>query len=182
MGPAKGLVAKRMRRESDLACGYRVATGRAPGDDDEVIVADLGKALAAFQETLVSGRTPFDRLRTALLVGDHRGAARYPVAAQRGLKLFIGEAGCALCHRGPHFTHGEFDKAGIPVRGTEGRYDWGRYSGVKAMHASRYNRLSRHDDDPARTRAVATRHAAADMESYGAFRVPGLRNVVHTPP
>lgn len=98
------------------------------------------------------------------------------------MKLFVGEARCALCHRGPHFTHGEFDKAGIPVRSADGRYDWGRYSGVKAMHASRYNRLSRHDDDAGRASAVATRHAVADLESYGAFRVPGLRNAARTPP
>jgi len=28
--------------------------------DDEAVLVDVGKALAAFQETLMSGRTPFD--------------------------------------------------------------------------------------------------------------------------
>lgn len=182
MGPAERVVAERVRRESDLLCGYRQATGRDPGPDDEVVVADLGKSIAAYLETLVSARTPFDRFRDALQRGDRRGAARYPPAAQRGLRLFVGEAGCALCHRGPLFTHGEFDKAGIPVRGADGRHDWGRYSGVKALLASRYNLLSRHNDDAARANALGTRHVAPDLESYGAFRVPGLRNVAQTPP
>ncbi len=182
MGPAERAVAERVRREPDLACGYRVATGRAPGDDDDALLADIGKALAAYQETLVSGRTPFDRFRDALLAGNRRAAARYPLAAQRGLKLFVGEAGCALCHSGPHFTHGEFDKAGIPVRGADGHHDWGRASGVKALHAGRYHRLSRHSDERGDAAATTTRHAAASAESAGAFRVPGLRNVAHTAP
>ncbi|MCU0937547.1 MAG: hypothetical protein MUF08_00295 [Burkholderiaceae bacterium] len=182
MGAAERLVAMRVRAEPDLACGYRAATGRDPGADDEVVIADLGKALAAFQETLVSPRTPFDDFRDALKRGDRRAAARYPAAAQRGARLFVGEAGCALCHRGPLFTHGEFDHAGIRVRGADGRVDWGRYSGVKALRASRYNLLSRHNDDPTRGNALGTRHVAPDVASYGAFRVPGLRNVADTPP
>jgi cytochrome c peroxidase len=182
MGPAERVVAERVRRESDLACGYRHATGRDPGADDEVVIAELGKSLAAYLETLVSARTPFDRFRDALLRRDRRDAARYPLAAQRGLKLFIGEAGCVLCHSGPLFTHGEFDKAGIAVRGVDGRYDWGRYAGVKALLAGRYNLQSRHNDDPSHANALPTRHVGPDVEAYGAFRVPGLRNVADTPP
>lgn len=182
MGPAERVVAERVRRHADLRCGYRSATGRAPGPDDDSVVADLGKSLAAFLETLVSAPTPFDRFRDALQRGDPHSAARYPVAAQRGLKLFLGEAGCALCHRGALFTHGEFDKAGIPVRGADGHHDWGRFSGVKALLASRYNLLSRHNDDATRATALGTRHVVPDLESYGAFRVPGLRNVGKTPP
>ena len=182
MGPAERLVAGRMRTEPDLACGYQAATGQPPGADDEILLADVGKALAAFQETLVSPRTPFDRFRDALLSGDRRAAARYPLDAQRGLRLFIGTAGCALCHRGPRFTHDEFDKAGIAVRGADGRHDWGRYDGVKALLSSRYNLLSRHSDDRSGASALPTRHVAPDLESYGAFRVPGLRQLAATAP
>jgi cytochrome c peroxidase len=182
MGPAERLVAERVRREPDLACGYRAATGHAPGADDERLLADIGKSLAAYQETLVSAPSAFDRFREALRRGDQRAAAAYPAAAQRGLRLFIGAAGCALCHRGPRFTHGEFDKAGIPVRSADGRHDWGRYSGVKALLASRYNRLSRHADDASDNSTWATRHVAPTLDSHGSFRVPGLRNVAHTAP
>jgi cytochrome c peroxidase len=68
------------------------------------------------------------------------------------------------------------------VRGADGRFDWGRYSGVKALLSSRYNRLSRHSDDPTRASAVATLHVVPDVEAYGAFRVPGLRGVARTAP
>ena len=49
-----------------LATEYEAAFARqAPAEDEQVLV-DVGKALAAFQETLVSGRTPFDEFRDAL--------------------------------------------------------------------------------------------------------------------
>jgi cytochrome c peroxidase len=46
--------------------GYEKAFSHAPTADDEILLGDVGKALAAFQETLVSGRTPFDEFRDAL--------------------------------------------------------------------------------------------------------------------
>ncbi|MES2562250.1 MAG: cytochrome c peroxidase [Pseudomonadota bacterium] len=180
MGAAERHVAALMRSQPDLSRAYSVAFGRAPMDDDEIVIADLGKALAAFQETLVTGRTPFDAFRDALARGDNKAASRYPLAAQRGAKLFVGKAQCNVCHFGPTFSNGEFDKVGIGVRDANGYFDWGRYDGVKAVLASRYNRLSRHSDDIAG--ATSTRHVALDVEAHGAFKVPGLRHVALTAP
>ena len=71
------------------------------GTDDAVLV-EVGEALAAYQETLVSGRTPFDDFRDALEAGDAMRMARYPEAAQRGLRIFVTE--CSSCHAGPVFS------------------------------------------------------------------------------
>jgi cytochrome c peroxidase len=182
MGGAERHMTALVRAQPDLACGYRSAFGRPPPADDETLFADIGKALAAYQETLVTGRTPFDDFRDALARGDHRAAARYPLAAQRGLRLFVGAARCNTCHFGPLFTNGEFDKVGIPVRGAGGRFDWGRYDGIKTLRASRFNLLSRHSDDRSRAGAISTQHVALNLEAYGAFKVPGLRNVALTAP
>lgn len=182
MGNAERHVAALVRNAADLSCGYRSAFRRPPPADDETLMVDLGKALAAFQETLITGRTSFDDFRDALARGDHRAASRYPLAAQRGLRLFIGQGRCNLCHLGPRFTNGEFDKVGIPVRGASGRFDWGRYDGIKATQASRFNLLGRHNDDPGRASGVSARHVALNLESFGAFVVPGLRNVALTAP
>ena len=111
-GPTRA--AELLRGDATLACGYEKAFGRKPGADDEQLMVDTAKALAAFQATLVSPRAPFDDFRDALVAGDRDVAARYPVAAQRGLKLFIGTANCNLCHLGPRFTSGEFGDIGIP--------------------------------------------------------------------
>ena len=64
--------------------------------DDEAVLGEVGKALATYQQTLVSGRTPFDDFR------DGR-ATSYPEAARRGLQVFIAE--CSSCHAGPQFTN-----------------------------------------------------------------------------
>ena len=182
MGSAERHLAALVRTARDLSCGYRSAFGHAPPGDDETLIVDVGKALAAFQETLVTGRTAFDDFRDALGREDRRAAARFPLAAQRGLRLFIGTGRCNLCHLGPRFTNAEFDKVGIPVRGVRGRFDWGRYDGIKAVQASRFNLLTRHNDDRTRANAVSTRHVALNLEAYGAFAVPGLRNVALTAP
>ncbi len=81
---------------------YEKAFARAPSAGDETLFEDAGEALAAFQQTLVSGRTPFDEFRDALAGADSAGAAHYPPAAQRGLKHFIER--CSGCHAGPLFT------------------------------------------------------------------------------
>ncbi|MDE0274862.1 MAG: cytochrome-c peroxidase, partial [Defluviicoccus sp.] len=113
MGIGLGGAALLVRSDGQLACFYRHAFGEAPGADDERVFVDLGKALAAFLETLVTGRTPFDDFRDALAGDDAAGRARYPVAAGRGLRLFVGRGNCAFCHFGPAFTNGEFADAGV---------------------------------------------------------------------
>ncbi|HEX7053598.1 MAG TPA: cytochrome-c peroxidase [Burkholderiales bacterium] len=74
----------------------------ASGSDAELFEL-AGRALAAFQRTLVSGRTPFDEFRDSL-AGADIAAPAYPEAAQRGLKHFIHR--CSSCHAGPLFTSG----------------------------------------------------------------------------
>jgi cytochrome c peroxidase len=182
MGSAERHVAALIRRTPELACDYRSTFGRDPEADDESVFVNVGKALAAYQETLVSARTPFDDFRDALARNDRATAARYPLAAQRGARLFTGKGGCNTCHVGPHFTNGEFDKVGIPVRHADGNHDWGRYDGVKTVLASRFNLQSRYNDNPARAQAISTRHVALTVETYGAFKVPGLRNISLTAP
>src|SRR5438874_10042745 len=49
-----------------FAPDYASAFGAPPPADDEAVLADVGKALAAYQETLITGRTPFDDFRDAL--------------------------------------------------------------------------------------------------------------------
>ncbi len=68
--------------------------GTAPSPtDDEAVFVDVGKALAAFQETLVSGRTPFDRFRDVLAGAEPSPLETYSEPALRGLKIFIGKGG-----------------------------------------------------------------------------------------
>ncbi|MDJ0778073.1 MAG: cytochrome c peroxidase [Gammaproteobacteria bacterium] len=161
---------------------YRDAFSVAAADEDsEILLVNVGKALAAYQETLVSPRSPFDDFRDALLAGDEAAMAQYPRSAQRGLKLFIGEGRCSVCHLGPRFSNGEFENVGIPFQ-VPGGVDPGRYQGIQKLLANPYNRLGPFNDGNAQDNAVATRSLRPDDRNRGRFRVPGLRDLVETAP
>ena len=168
--------------DPELACRYRRAFGRPPRGDAERTLVDAAKALGTFVGTLVSGRTPFDAFRDALAAGDAGAAARYPVAAQRGLKLFVGRARCATCHVGPLFTHGEFGDIGLPFFVRPGQVDAGRHAGIAALRSSPFNLLSRHSDATDSDDSLKTRHVEAQHRNFGEFKVPSLRNVAETAP
>jgi len=181
MGGSTRGVAKLLREDRQLACGYERAFGTAPGTDDEKLLVDAGKALAAFQQTLVTPRTGFDDFRDALVAGDRAAASRYPMQAQRGLKLFIG-ASCASCHFGPLFTNGEFGDTGVPFFARDGEVDSGRLGGIARLRASPFTRLGAHSDDATDASATRTRHVERQHRNFGEFRVPGLRQVGRTGP
>jgi cytochrome c peroxidase len=79
--------------------------GRGPNQEN------IGRALAAYERTLVSADSPFDRW----YFGNDPDALE--PAARRGFDLFSGPAGCAVCHTvgANHalFTDGGFHNTGI---------------------------------------------------------------------
>jgi cytochrome c peroxidase len=182
MGGSAAATAALLRHDERLRALHEAAFGPPAADDDAVLVA-VAKALAAWQATLVSPRTAFDEFRDALERGDAAVAARYPLAAQRGLRLFVGEGRCNVCHAGPRFTNGEFADIGVPFFVTGG-VDPGRHGGVRALRASRHNRLGPFSDeaDPARPHAMTTRQVLLQHRNFGEFKVPGLRQLAHTAP
>jgi cytochrome c peroxidase len=162
-----------------LPAEYAKAFGGPPPDSDEAVLADVGKALAAFQETLVSGRTAFDEFRDALQRDE---PAHYPLAAQRGLRIFVGKGNCSVCHFGPQFTNGEFAETGVSFFAGPGRVDTGRHGGIEKLRTSPFNLLGRHNDDKSGANSVGTRHVDLQHRNFGEFRVPGLRGVSQTAP
>src|SRR5262249_44625374 len=64
--------------------------------------------------TLTSDDTPFDRY----LRGDKKAM---PERAVRGMRLFFGDARCAICHKGPNLSDDSFHNVG-----TAGKDDLGR--------------------------------------------------------
>jgi cytochrome c peroxidase len=182
MGGSQAQVAALVRGDPELSCRYRQAFGAPPPDADQAVLAGVGKALAAFQETLVSGRAPFDDFRDALENGDLAAAARYPLAAQRGLRLFIGRGNCTTCHVGPAFTNGEFHDTGIPFFVRGGGVDPGRHGGIRKLEGNPLSLLGAYNDDPSGSSAVKTRQVALEHRNFGEFKTPSLRNVAQTAP
>jgi cytochrome c peroxidase len=176
-------VANLLRNDEQLSCRYRKVFGAPPSPtDDEAVFVNVGKVLAAFQETLVSGRTPFDEFREALARGESPSSLSYSTPAQRGLQIFIGKGACTSCHSGPNFTNGEFFKSSLSQSERPGKRDPGRYAVARPLRESRFSLLGPYSDDPTGASAAHTRALAIGDGSYGEFKVPSLRNLMLTAP
>ena len=84
--------------------------------------AGVAKAIAAYERTILSGNAPYDRFRA----GDKSALS---AAAQRGLALFEGKAGCAPCHAGFNFTDEGYHNIGVGM--DRDKPDLGRYTVTK---------------------------------------------------
>jgi cytochrome c peroxidase len=118
----------------------------------DITIAHVANALAAYQSTdFQSIDSPFD----AFL----REGRPLPAAAERGRRLFYGEAGCAECHSGPFLTDQRFHALGLPPFGPGRTRTW----------------------DPM-PRDVGRLGASDRLEDAYRFRTPSLRNVALTAP
>ena len=94
-----------VRGDASTAAQYARIFGAAPGADDALVRRDIGRALAAYVETLRSPRTPFDDWRDGLAAGREAPPSdAFPAAARRGLRLFVGRTGCAATRARPSAT------------------------------------------------------------------------------
>lgn len=85
--------------------GYRRLFKEAFGSD--IATEAVGKAIASFQRTILSGNSPADRFDVG---GDQEALTE---DAQRGLTLFRGKARCTRCHSGFNFSDEKFHNIGI---------------------------------------------------------------------
>jgi cytochrome c peroxidase len=119
------------------------------------------KAIAAFERTLISGRSPFDRY----VFDDDREAM--PESAKRGMALFYSaRVGCAQCHSGLNFS-GPMVFEGHAV------------NEASFANTGLYDTDGRGSYPQSDRGLIEVTHRAADM---GKFRVPTLRNVALTAP
>lgn len=100
--------------------GYRAMFEKAyPGEG--ITRETISKALAAFQRSIISNNSPFDRW----LKGDKNAMSAQQV---RGFALFIdpNKAQCASCHQAPNFTDNGFHNIGLASFGANNP-DMGRF-------------------------------------------------------
>lgn len=75
----------------------------------EVNSEDLGRAIASYVRTILTGNAPIDRYMN----GDRQALSEQ---ARAGLRLFRGRANCTACHLGPTFTDEQFHNTGVAFR------------------------------------------------------------------
>ncbi|MBA3545959.1 MAG: hypothetical protein H0T76_05725 [Nannocystis sp.] len=143
-------------------------------DQDHVtgIFVNFGKSLHAHLRRLVSRNAPFDRY----VEGD---TAAIGAAAKRGLKLFVGKAGCVECHNTPHFSDDDFHNNGLAVDGPNVANEEGRFARVDFLLAHEFNSNSKWSDDRETGRLDGV---TKDEALKGQWRTKGLRQVAETGP
>ncbi|MFI5247424.1 MAG: cytochrome-c peroxidase [Nitrospirales bacterium] len=90
----------------------------------EVSLQGIAEAIAAYERTVISTNSSFDKY----VAGDPKAMDE---SAVRGMALFKGKARCILCHNGPNFTDNQFHNLGVPQVGPL-KEDLGRYYVTKA--------------------------------------------------
>ena len=135
------------------------------------IMANCGKALEAYERRLVSRDSPFD----LYVAGDHSALS---ASAKRGLKLFVGKAGCDSCHEGETFTDQKFHNTGVMQ--TSMPFDEGRYTDVLRL-PNLWNGAGIFSDDRA-TGAEKLLGTEQAESMRGQFRTKSLRHVAKTGP
>ncbi len=153
----RGQEEKVLQELQRLPVYQRLFAAAFPGEDDPFRLENVTKALAAFQRTIISTRSPYDRYR----YGGEESAISS--AAKRGEVLFFsGEnAGCFQCHGGWNFSG--------PVR----------WEGGPAVEPEFHN-TGLYEKYPAPNTGL--KRQTGNPLDAGKFRAPTLRNIAVTAP
>lgn len=104
--------------------GYAPLFKKAFGDET-IDIERVAQAIAAFERTVLTGNSPYDKW----LAGDKKAMS---ASAARGHDLFHGKANCAICHDGFNFSDSDFHNLGVGMgKGVE-KPDLGRHDQTKA--------------------------------------------------
>jgi cytochrome c peroxidase len=181
----------------------------AAEDRDAVtwVMVNAAKAVAAFEFTIVSRDSTFDRYVNGLAAGTQRSLLAFSEAAERGARLFIGKGACNECHNTPLFSDSKFHNVGVPPIGpgvpteadcpagspcdcetTSDDHDgnnclpWGAADGLYKLKANRWRRDLPWSDDTGDDSRMSWVDMSMRAVPRGVWRTPSLRNVALTAP
>jgi cytochrome c peroxidase len=115
--PSESEVINTIRNAPEYKAMFQAAYGGEPS------METIGKAIAAFERTIVSGPSRFDDY-----VGGNKSALSE--SEKRGLILFTTTASCTACHNGPNFTDSKCHSLGLKQHGPL-EIDLGRFNVTK---------------------------------------------------
>ena len=146
------------------------------------VLANLGKAIEAYERKIVPGPARFDRYAAAVLSGHaDQAKAVYTADEAEGLRLFVGAARCIDCHNGPLLTNHSFENVGVPaVPGLPP--DPGRQRGVRLVLKDEFNCMGPFSDAPPGSCAKLRFAVTSGPGLLGQFKTPSLRNVAEIAP
>ncbi len=145
------------------------------------VFSNIGKAIAAFERTIMPTSSRFDEYVAAVVSNDDaRQEELFSDDEVWGLRFYIGEANCTQCHNGPLFTNNEFHNTGV-INFPGDVPDKGRAGGVREVLQHPFNCRGQYSDDPGR-QCAELEFARTGIELVGAFKTPSLRNLENTAP
>lgn len=157
MGGREDELLERFASDPDMVTRFEQAF---PEAETHVTLEQITRALAAFQRTLISGRSPYD----AYIQGDLEAMS---ASAQRGMDLFFSERlECFHCHGGVFFTDSQ-NHDGLPIAEV-------------AFHNTGLYNVDGEGAYPAGNRGLYD--VTGRDEDMGRFRAPTLRNIEVTAP
>jgi cytochrome c peroxidase len=150
-------------------------------DRDSVnrVLANTGKAIAAYERTVLHQPARFDRFAEALVSGRPEEAARiFSTDERQGFRLFIGSARCVQCHNGPNFSNFEFHSTGLHP--ADAPIHMGHQLGVQQARENDFTCMGRYSDG---TQTCPHRFSIPLQNMVpGTFKTASLRNVALTAP
>ncbi|RKH35308.1 cytochrome-c peroxidase [Corallococcus sicarius] len=174
------VVRARLVAEPTYTAAYTQLFGTAPADEQngDLLLANVGKVLAAYQRTLNRTDAPFDADVRRFLQAVQAGTAEQD-PAYLGLKTFVRKGQCVVCHKGRALTDDKFHNVGLKDAGPGKR---GQADAVEGLLSWVFNAAGVFSDAPtgtdaARLSALNTQAQSKPQEVVGAFRTPTLRNV-----
>lgn len=148
----------------------------------DTVFANLGKAIAAFERTIVHQPTRFDRFADAIAAErTPEGDAALSREEETGLRLFIGKARCFTCHTGPLLTDGHFHNTGVPAAAGK-PVDRGRAEAIAQVESDPFNCQGAFRDGGPEACGELRFMVREGPTLVRAYKTPSLRGVAGRPP
>lgn len=167
--------------EDDPGHAAWLAMTEADRREATLVLANVGKAIEAFERRLVPGPSAFDRYIEGVREDDAKKQQAIPASAVRGLKLFLGKGQCVNCHFSPLLSGGEFHNIGLSVPEGED-FDTGRVGGIRTLREDPLNGRGEFSDAREWSSNIKLRYLNYDEHTYGAYKTPSLRNAAVSAP
>jgi len=168
-------ILKIVRSDPAYAAAFKKVFGKS---GSEITMTEVTRAIAAFERTVVSGDSPFDRYYL-------RGEENALTAQQkRGFDLFVNQGRCVSCHVVEQtqalFTDNRFHNVGVGINDIQGEVPElaGEFLKAQATLAEVDVRVL----SDAKTSELGRFAVTRGFDDLGSFKTPTLRNIAVTAP
>lgn len=164
-----------VRTDPEYVKAFKEVFGKA---GDEVSMGEVSKAIGAFERTIISGDSPFDRW---YFMGDESALTGQQ---KRGFSIFINEGRCVSCHIVEQtqalFTDNRFHNIGVGVNKIQP--DIPELAGEFIKANATLSEVDVKVLTDKRTSELGRFAVTTELDGIGAFKTSTLRNIAVTAP